>query len=158
MAGYRSPGQALSGGAREAALSWADAKTASVGREVFSYRLCVSCHQVREAPAGSAAPWQIAPVSQQDHWFTGAAFNHGAHATMSCDSCHEVRRSKTNAEVLMPKIATCRECHAANAASGMQVSSSCITCHAFHKATRHSMAGSLVPADFLVQPLVTPGH
>ena len=158
VSGYRSPGQALSGGAREAALSWADAKTASVEREVFSYRLCVTCHQVREAPVGSAVPWQIAPVTQQEHWFTGAAFNHGAHATMSCDSCHEVRRSKTNADVLMPKIATCRECHAANAASGMQVSSGCITCHAFHKATRHSMTGSLVPADFLVQPLVTPDH
>ena len=158
VAGYRAPGQPLSGSAREAALGWADGKATSVGREVFTYRLCVGCHQVRDAPAGAAAPWQIAPVVQQDHWFPAAAFNHGAHATMSCDSCHAARRSKTNAEVLMPKIATCRECHAANTASGMQVSSSCITCHAFHKATRHSMAGSLVPADFLVQPLVTPGH
>ncbi len=158
VAGFRAPGQALSGGERQAALAWADAKAASVAREVFSYRLCVGCHQVREAPAGAAAPWQIAPVVQQDHWFPAAAFNHGAHATMSCDSCHAARRSKTNTEVLMPAIATCRQCHAANAATGMQVSSTCITCHAFHKAARHSMAGSLVPADFLVQPLVTPGH
>lgn len=158
VAGFRAPGQALSGGERQAALGWADAKTASVAREVFSYRLCVTCHQVREATAGSTAPWQVAPVVQQDRWFPAAAFNHGTHATMSCDSCHAVRRSKTNAEVLMPRIATCRQCHAASAATGMRVSSTCITCHDFHKATRHSMAGSLVPADFLVQPLVTPSH
>ncbi len=158
VAAYRRPNEELSAGERQAALSWADERSATIAREVFSYRLCVTCHQVREAPAGTTPPWQVAPVVQQDHWFAAATFNHGAHATMSCDSCHTARFSKTNAEVLMPKIAECRECHAARAASGMQVSSSCITCHAFHKAARHTMAGSLVPADFLVQPLVTPTH
>ena len=158
VAGYRRPNQELSAGERQAALNWADEKSATIAREVFSYRLCVTCHQVREAPASATPPWQVAPVVQQDHWFTAATFNHGAHATMSCDSCHAARFSKTNADVLMPKIAECRECHAARAASGMQVSSTCITCHAFHKAARHTMAGSLVPADFLVQPLVTPAH
>ena len=157
IAGYRSPDQPLSGGERQAALSWAEGKATSVAREVFSYRLCVTCHQVREAP-GSTPPWQVAPVVQQDHWFAAANFNHGAHATMNCESCHAARFSKTNTEVLMPKIAECRECHAARSASGMQVSSSCITCHAFHKAQRHTMAGSLVSADFLVQPLVQAAH
>lgn len=157
VAAYRSPNQALSAGERQAALAWADGKATSVAREVFSYRLCVTCHQVREASVGTA-PWQVAPVVQQDSWFTSGTFNHGAHATMSCDSCHAARYSKTNTDVLMPKIAECRQCHAARAASGMHISSGCITCHAFHKAQRHTLAGSLVSADFLVQPLVAPSH
>ena len=157
VAGYRLPNQELSSGERQAALAWADSKAAAVAKEVFSYRLCVTCHQVRTA-VGSDPPWQLAPVVQQQHWFSSAAFSHAPHMTMSCDSCHAVRRSNSNTEVLMPKIAECRKCHAASVASGSPVSSDCVNCHAFHKAARHTMAGSLVPADFLVQPLVHRTH
>lgn len=157
VAGYRLPNQELSSGQRQAALTWADNKAAAVGKEVFSYRLCVTCHQVR-AVVGSTPPWQLAPVAQQQHWFLSAAFSHAPHTTMSCDSCHAARHSTSNTEVLMPKIAKCRECHAASVASGTPVSSDCVNCHAFHKAVRHTMAGSLVPADFLVQPLVQRAH
>jgi predicted CXXCH cytochrome family protein len=156
---YRRPDQVLAPNERQAALAWADEKAATAATEVFSYRLCVTCHVVRQA-AGGETPWVIAPVMQQTHWFPSAAFVHGTHATMSCDSCHAARLSKTNEDVLMPKIAVCRECHAGGSAatSGMEASSNCINCHAFHKALRHTMAGSFVPADFLVQPLVSHPH
>ncbi|MGH8372735.1 MAG: cytochrome c3 family protein [Gammaproteobacteria bacterium] len=156
---YHRPSQVLAPDKQRAALAWADDKASSVAKEVFAYRLCITCHEIRKV-ANPTPLWQVAPVMQQTSWFPAARFRHGAHSKLGCDSCHTVRFSKTNQDVLMPGIAKCRQCHAGGdkSASGMAVSSSCVSCHGFHKALRHGMNGALLPADFMVQNLESPQH
>lgn len=154
VAAYRRPAQVLTSEQRKAALDWASRKAAAVAQEVFDYRLCVTCHEVRH-DASQSIPWQIAPLRQQLRWFPEALFSHAAHQTLHCESCHAARTSKHNSEILMPRIAVCRDCHGGAVATA-RVPSTCITCHGFHQAHEHGMDGRLLPLQFGEQSLGAP--
>ena len=46
---------------------------------------------------------------------------------MECSACHAAPTSKETADVLLPKIETCMQCHAPGKAE-----SRCFECHAYH--------------------------
>lgn len=121
---------------RRAALAWADAKAAEVAAEVIEYRTCNTCHAVERGGAG--AGWQVEPVALTQAWFAEARFSHEPHAAMSCSGCHAAAQSGHSADVLVPGIETCRQCHG-DPESSARIASRCIDCHGFHIDERLTM-------------------
>ena len=128
------PGQGLlrrvgepTGAERQAALSLATKKSTQVTRELFELRVCITCHEV-----GAAPEWKVEPVRPSHRWMPQASFDHKSHAQTPCADCHAVDTSKKSADVAMPIIAGCRECHGGSKPVQGKVTSNCLLCHAFH--------------------------
>jgi predicted CXXCH cytochrome family protein len=122
---------------RERLLRDAREKAAVVTRDLFERRSCVECHDIADQ-AGSAGGPAVRPVAARAAWLPAATFSHAAHSTTltACDTCHDAARSEAAADVLLPTIATCRECHAGGnpgSAPTGRVASSCVLCHSFHE-------------------------
>lgn len=115
---------------RRDALALAGRKAGRVARELFEVRVCVTCHAVERERDG----WKIAPVRVNHGWMPRARFDHKTHAQAQCADCHDVAGSKRSADVAMPAIETCRECHAGNERAAGKVASGCLLCHGFHDA------------------------
>jgi predicted CXXCH cytochrome family protein len=121
-------------GADESAVAWVDEQSTKVVRELMEKRVCVECHEVLHSP-GQSGPeqWQIRPVRLTTDWMPHARFNHAAHATQKCISCHgAAEHSEHASDVLIPGIAKCRECHS-DAKDTSKVASGCLMCHQFHQ-------------------------
>jgi hypothetical protein len=102
---------------------------------VFSRRVCVVCHEV-ERTEDPLKPWDVHPVALTDTFLTGARFDHAAHRTEECSRCHEAKKSKDSADVLVPPLANCRQCHGDPGASGGLMGTACVDCHGFHTAEK----------------------
>lgn len=120
---------------RERLLRDAREQAAQVTRDLFERRSCAQCHEVvaRSGPG----KWQVQPVAVKDAWLPGSAFRHDSHGTAltPCSTCHAADTSGTATDVLLPGIATCRDCHAGGerqATPANRVTSTCILCHGFH--------------------------
>lgn len=135
----RRPGETLPRDSARAALDWADARARRTMVDVFERRTCHYCHQVQRSD-DPAKPWTVAPVNLQEHALDGARFDHGAHKAQPCSDCHGADHSKLSADVLLPELASCRECHG-DTGSDRQVPSGCTLCHAFHIADSHHFGG-----------------
>ncbi len=86
---------------------------------------------------GEGVEWSVAPVLLTSEWMPKAHFNHARHSTAlsDCESCHAARESHEAADVLMPRIDACRECHTGTQgirSADNQVASTCTLCHSFH--------------------------
>lgn len=100
---------------------------------------CITCHEVKEVPkAERSERWQVLPVRLNDDWFAEARFDHQSHLTQAglsgdavCQSCHEAGNSKVSADILMPELAQCTDCHG-DASVPDRVPLNCIACHAYH--------------------------
>jgi hypothetical protein len=136
----RRPGQELTRAETQAALAWADRRSALVVDEVFDKRVCSYCHTV-ERGADPAQPWEVAPVATTTQFFTGTRFTHAAHRAGKCERCHAAATSKSSRDVLLPALADCRECHGdPNVAA--KVPTPCVACHGFHVARRATIGDS----------------
>lgn len=101
-------------------------------RAVFSPGgACYDCHVVVAPPAGSLN-YGIRPVALQLRYMRQGWFDHKAHATEDCTTCHTARRSDAASDLLIPGIATCRECHGGES-SHADVPSACAMCHDYHQ-------------------------
>ena len=118
---------------RRGALALASRRAKQVGDELFQVRVCVTCHEVTRVKE----EWRVAPVRAATSWMPQARFDHKAHAQTPCADCHDVARSKKAADISLPTIATCRECHGGAAPVRDKVTSNCLLCHGFHDA-RHA--------------------
>jgi len=140
-AGQRRPGPPLTAAAREAALERARAQAELVARDLIERRSCANCHEISvDEGAPPAARWRLQPVVLTTAWMPAARFSHQAHGTSltPCASCHAAATSGTSADILMPEITVCRDCHAGSSvprgASNL-LASGCATCHSFHQDT-----------------------
>lgn len=94
-------------------------------------KTCKLCHQLQREP-GAALPTitasQIANV-----WLKDAKFDHAAHRSFSCVSCHTRAPTSTmTSEVLVPGIATCQTCHNGNPQQAGRSDNRCFECHEYH--------------------------
>jgi predicted CXXCH cytochrome family protein len=131
----RRPGQPpASQQEKQAALAWARQRSGQAARTVFTGKACITCHTVTEpSPEGNGKDWKIAPVRVSGQWYVDAKFTHARHATMACEDCHAgAAKSDTASDLLIPGIATCRDCHGGTH-SARKVQSTCIDCHDFHR-------------------------
>ena len=134
----------------------ARASAAVVG--VFTGKgLCTECHAITDTnSADITRRFAVAPVSLNDHYLPQGRFPHGKHKShdgktgeAACTACHTgVLKSKLAADVNIPGVASCRECHGAPAkswlSSAAKAEASCDTCHAYHDGS--VPAGHAAPA------------
>ena len=96
---------------------------------------CMLCHGVvpRAAEAGSLqSRFDVEPVHLPNQWFTGTQFSHGRHEQLRCESCHaRARESRQTADILLPDIGVCRNCHTPSPDQPGVVA--CQTCHVYHQ-------------------------
>ncbi|MGE3807523.1 MAG: hypothetical protein AB7K24_22905 [Gemmataceae bacterium] len=102
---------------------------------------CQYCHQV--------ASWQkdglpvIADPNMQKRWFKSARFGHDSHRLLDCQQCHASKQSSQSADVLMPDVNSCLQCHRPGAAR-----SDCALCHTYHDREREgAFRGTLTIKD-----------
>ncbi len=105
-------------------------KNASVS--LFGKNLgCSECHELE--PSGNAdSPWKVVPLQINHNWHANSVFPHAKHKMTECAACHDKANSTSSADVAMPKIEKCRECHVDNRPAKNKVFSSCVSCHRFH--------------------------
>ena len=113
---------------RQNALALATRKANRVAADLFEARVCKQCHDVTR----SGKEWDIAEVKISPRRMPHARFDHKAHGNVKCAECHDVSRTKRIADVPMPKIEKCRECHGGSAPVEGKVTSNCLMCHSFH--------------------------
>ena len=92
---------------------------------------CYDCHSITPPGVGSNASWDVLPVHQTSRYFTKGWFDHKAHDTETCESCHAAPTSKAATDLLLPDLKSCRDCHGGEA-SNSDVPSSCALCHSYH--------------------------
>jgi hypothetical protein len=127
-AGGAPRGRRGGGSETPAPAGWVASQVATLEPGLFKQR-CAYCHTVeREA---DALP-RIAPTAIPSRWLPHARFDHGAHRPLACGECHRAAASTETADVLLPSIATCRECHTPQAGAG----TGCVQCHRYHDKSR----------------------
>ncbi|MDX1515747.1 MAG: FHA domain-containing protein, partial [Woeseiaceae bacterium] len=133
----RRPGRTLTREDRDRAAAEARRTALSVAADLFERQACATCHEVTRTTGDEAIPWHVLPVRLTQRFFPHARFSHASHDTgvTQCTSCHAAVDSQSASDLLMPGIATCRECHGSSIArrnSASQLPSTCIVCHGFH--------------------------
>ena len=91
--------------------------------------MCGECHYPAQDASGALA---VVPVTQQERWFQHGWFDHEPHKQEKCITCHEAGTSDDATDLLMPDLASCRDCHMGEAAVKADVPSSCAMCHSYH--------------------------
>jgi len=110
-------------------------------------KTCLECHVLNApAPAGpatgaasgaaSAAAMvlpEIAPSRITTRWLPHAVFEHYAHSSLTCESCHtKAPSSQETSDILLPGISTCRTCHRDAREKVAAADNSCALCHQYH--------------------------
>jgi hypothetical protein len=90
--------------------------------------LCGECH----IPASGQGSLAVMPVTQQTRYFMHGWFDHEKHKQEQCTSCHAAETSDSSADLLLPGIAQCRDCHEGESARTAEVPSGCAMCHSYH--------------------------
>lgn len=113
-------------------------------RNQFSRSGCVTCHEVTEHPDKPLRErWRVKPVRLVADWYPNARFDHSVHLTpgasgpdadRACLSCHAADVSDVSADILMPTLESCFDCHGDAREVGV-VKLECTACHGFHQAT-----------------------
>jgi len=102
---------------------------------------CAYCHQIRESDAGN---WSVLTPNIPQRWMPMARFSHRSHAMVACQKCHYDSgqgqeplvpdRSSDTADLMMPGIQVCRECHTVSGRNSHpgSAASRCVDCHRYH--------------------------
>ncbi len=112
-------------------------------RAVFSQGgACFDCHQVQQTGTGPAG-YRITPVAFQSRYMLHGWFDHRPHqvanrpgqrqleGSPACLSCHQANASGDATDLMLPNVASCRDCHGGETTS-LPVESSCAMCHDYH--------------------------
>jgi hypothetical protein len=130
----RRPGEVMAARNRVqfAAGSTAPGRAEQAIRAVFSPGgACFDCHQV-QAPQRGSLNFKIRPVAFPVRYMHEGWFDHKAHETETCQSCHKATASNSATDLLLPDLASCRTCHGGESSSA-DVPSSCAMCHDYHQ-------------------------
>jgi hypothetical protein len=101
---------------------------------------CHGCHDIGGGTAPGRLDFRIAPVHLSSRFYGKSLFPHGQHDDVRCSTCHRAESSERATDLLLPGIATCRECHGnarwAARHPEAEASGACATCHWFHPDSR----------------------
>ncbi|MBY8821718.1 cytochrome c3 family protein [Sphingomonas colocasiae] len=107
-------------------------------RAVFSPGgACFDCHSIDRQGDAASAGFRVQPVSQNARYFLKGWFDHDAHRTETCESCHAAPTSGSAGDLLIPDLALCRTCHVGEGGAALRrvaepVASGCALCHSYH--------------------------
>jgi hypothetical protein len=132
-----------------AAIQFARAKSGASGqasqavRAAFSPQgACGECHLVT-APRGGGFDYGIRPVAFPVRYMLHGWFDHRPHqfaqrpgqprieGSQACLSCHRADASSDATDLMIPNVASCRDCHGGETTS-LPVPSTCAMCHDYH--------------------------
>lgn len=91
--------------------------------------LCGECHLPGNPASGALS---VAPVTQRDRYMLHGWFDHAAHVQEDCTTCHAADTSGSATDLLLPDLASCRDCHLGEASRIAEVPSGCAMCHSYH--------------------------
>jgi hypothetical protein len=93
-------------------------------------KTCKECHTLL---AGAGTLPEIAKSNITARWMPRARFSHDSHRMMTCESCHtKATSSHETADVLLPSIKTCQQCHRAQGPGKQFAEGRCFECHQYH--------------------------
>jgi hypothetical protein len=104
--------------------------------DVFARRVCAKCHEV-DRPENE--PLRVRAPDLRQTWMPMARFTHAPHQWVACEACHAASVSADSDDLLLPQIASCRDCHG-GVGSTSSIQSTCIDCHRFHQAATLTMS------------------
>jgi hypothetical protein len=115
------------------ALEWTTRQSLQAAHELLEKRVCVECHTVDAAPGVTGFErWHVEPVKLASSWMPRAQFNHAAHRSSTCVTCHDrADTSRSSSDVLMPQIKQCQTCHGGSH-DVKRLASDCTMCHRLH--------------------------
>jgi len=121
------------------AYACATRKTLTEAINQFTVRGCVTCHAVEDNGNEDVySRFQVLPIRLAADYFPSARFDHASHMTQkdasgdaACLTCHRADSSAQSADLLIPDIDSCVQCHA-DASRGDRVVLGCIDCHGYH--------------------------
>ena len=128
------PGEAsrLEASLRSEALVVARRHALVMAEEIFERTTCATCHQVQRDNDPTGEPvWSVKSIKINETWMPKAIFDHEAHRSETCESCHAATQSNLADDILLPAIDSCRSCHASQPREAHLVSP-CLDCHQFH--------------------------
>ncbi|KAF0166672.1 MAG: forkhead-associated protein [Rhodocyclaceae bacterium] len=127
-------GRAAAGGIPlQQALDTAAARARKAVAALAGEMGCGLCHETKAADETSAVPWTIQRVTVTEHWLPAARFSHEKHRVGKCADCHAVSHSDRSADIAIPDIEMCRQCHSGERPAGGKIASPCASCHRFHQ-------------------------
>lgn len=118
------------------ARAWSGGANSAIQAVFSKGGACYDCHVI--TPGTSAAsPYGIAKVVQPDRYMKLGWFDHNAHTSETCASCHKAETSKAATDLLLPDLNSCRTCHVGESGATLAkvktpIESSCGMCHDYH--------------------------
>jgi len=108
----------------------------------FKTHGCASCHDVTDTHSDEVLDrFQVAPVRLTRDYFPDVQFSHRMHAVQkdktgdaACLSCHAVQKSTSSADLFIPDLPKCLECHSERLQAD-RVTLPCSGCHSYHPKT-----------------------
>jgi len=130
---------------------WVVERTAEA-EDLLWRKTCNECH-VLDFANGATLP-TVRASNMTVRFMPNARFDHSAHQGLTCISCHvRATTSQDSAELLLPGIATCQQCHRPSSSLGTSsqdgnaphegtAQSGCFECHTYHdQSKRHAVPG-----------------
>ncbi|KQZ65404.1 cytochrome C [Sphingopyxis sp. Root1497] len=106
-------------------------------RAVFSKGgACYDCHTIFAPTSGN--DWRVMAVNQTPRFLQKGWFDHDAHKETECADCHTAASaSKQSADLLVPGLRQCRDCHVGEGGARLvkvetATESPCAMCHEYH--------------------------
>lgn len=114
-------------------------------------RGCSECHEVTDLHTADVLErFRINPVRLTRDYFAQVHFSHRLHAVQqdktgdkACESCHAVRKSNSSADLFIPDLPKCLECHSERPVVD-RVTLQCTNCHSYHPTTTIAPSGDVV--------------
>lgn len=110
--------------------NWVSDRVGETSDSLFRTK-CAECHILEDATQINSPPRVLSPEIPT-RWFPHGNFDHELHVKnldLKCDACHNAKGSEMTADVLMPSINACRECHSSNGGA----ITDCVLCHNYHE-------------------------
>ena len=127
----------------DSAFACAMRKTRDEAVNQFTRRGCITCHIVEDTKNDEIySRFQVHPIRLARDYLPMARFDHASHLTQkdasgdaACATCHDAPHSSHSADLLIPDIDNCVECHSdriSDHTGKVAVVLPCIGCHAYH--------------------------
>jgi len=115
------------------AAEWVQFRVDDAERLLYA-KTCKQCHTLQTT---SGPLPKIAKSNLTVRWLSHAEFDHHAHRMMSCTACHSrTSDSRETADILLPGIQTCRQCHRTQGPEKESAEGRCFECHQYHDWTK----------------------
>jgi hypothetical protein len=128
------PGQRLPAPEKRDVNAWVEQQLKVSERLLFHGAAgCAFCHIRKPATISLANALPVfEPTQVPQRWLMHGNFDHNSHRMLTCTECHAATTSQQTADVLIPRIDSCKQCH--NPQVGAR--SDCSNCHRYHDRSR----------------------